>query len=251
MTAQTTALPNGKTVCGAAAAAGGTSFLSERNLQTFIGLMTIRSVPAGTRLFWEGDTAGKLYYLFTGQVRTKKTTEEGKDLVLSVLGAGDLVGEFGAYGDTMHSTCAVVYEDAEIGIVEERDLEALLRTDGEFAVQFMKWIGLMNRVVQSKFRDLLLYGKPGALASTLIRMGNTYGVADNDGIRIELRMTNSDMAELVGTTRESVNRMLSALKEDGTIAVTDNRIVIKRLGDLRTMCNCPSFPACPKEICRL
>lgn len=227
------------------------SFLSKAHFDRFVGLMTERSAQAGTRLFWEGETAGKLYYIMSGQVKTKKTTEEGKDLVLSVLGPGDLFGEFGAYGDTTHSYCAEVFEDAEIGIVQERDLEALLRQDGEFAVQFMKWIGLMNRIVQSKFRDLLLYGKPGALASTLIRMSNTYGAPDKDGIRLDLRMTNSDMAELIGTTRESVNRMLSALKDEGTIAISDSRIVIRRLDDLRRICNCPSYPACPREICRL
>ncbi|MDF2717006.1 MAG: Crp/Fnr family transcriptional regulator, partial [Paenibacillus sp.] len=74
---------------------------------------------------------------------------------------------------------------------------------------------------------------------------------DKDGIRIDMRMTNSDMAELIGTTRESVNRMLSAMKDEGTISVSDNRIVIRRIDDLRRVCSCPSFPACPKEICRL
>lgn len=226
-------------------------FLSEPNYKKWSGIMTVKPVSAGTRLFWEGEVAGKLYYIVSGRVKTKKTTEDGKDLILSVLGIGDLIGEFGAYGDTAHSYCAEVFEDAEIGIVQERDLEALLRRDGEFAVEFMKWIGLMNRIVQSKFRDLLLYGKPGALASTLIRMSNTYGSPDKDGIRIDMRMTNSDMAELIGTTRESVNRMLSAMKDEGTISVSDNRIVIRRIDDLRRVCNCPSFPACPKEICRL
>ncbi|WP_238403156.1 Crp/Fnr family transcriptional regulator [Paenibacillus mesophilus] len=230
---------------------GNKPFLSKTNFDKWSGLMTMKTAAAGTRLFWEGEPAGKLYYIQSGRVKTKKTTEDGKDLILSVLGRGDLIGEFGAYGDTTHSYCAEVYEDAEIGVVQERDLEALLRRDGEFAVEFMKWIGLMNRIVQSKFRDLLLYGKPGALASTLIRMSNTYGTLDKDGIRIELKMTNSDMAELIGTTRESVNRMLSSLKEEGTISVSDNRIVIRRIDDLRRVCNCPSYPACPKEICRL
>lgn len=227
---------------------GNKTFLSNEHFDTFSKLMTMKTFSAGTRLFWEGETAGKLYYVASGRIVTKKTTDDGKELTLSVLGQGDLIGEFGAYGNTTHSFCAEVAADAEVGIVQERELEELLRRDGEFAVQFMKWIGLLNRVVQSKLRDLVMYGKPGALASTLIRMSNTYGVPDQDGTRIDLKMTNSEMAELIGTTRESVNRMLSGLKEDGVIAVSDNRIVIRRMDELRRVCNCPS---CPKEICRL
>jgi hypothetical protein len=93
--------------------------------------------------------------------------------------------------------------------------------------------------------------KPGALASTLIRMSNTYREKREDGIHLQLKLTNTEMADLIGTSREGVNRMLNMLKDEGTISLVKGNIVIHRLADLRKMCKCPTFPACPTAICRL
>lgn len=226
-------------------------FLSDSNFKKLSELMYKKTAAAGTYLFWEGETAGKLYYIHSGKVKLRKSTEDGKDFILSILKKGDLIGEFGLDDQAVHSFSAEVTEDAEIGIIQEKDLEVLLYQHGDFAVEFMRWMGLMQRSMQSKFRDLLLYGKPGALVSTLIRMSNSYGTPCKEGIRIDLKMTNSEMAELIGTTRESVNRMLSSLKDEGTIGTSGNHLVIHRIEELRRVCNCPSYPTCPKEICRL
>ncbi|WP_231571063.1 Crp/Fnr family transcriptional regulator [Gordoniibacillus kamchatkensis] len=115
----------------------------------------------------------------------------------------------------------------------------------------MKWMSLQHRTTQSKFRDLMLFGKPGALASTLIRLCNSYGVATKDGIRIDAKLTNTELADFIGATRESVNRMLSDLKKDGIIDMSGGHLVVKSLAELKSICQCPSFPACPREICRI
>ena len=76
----------------------------------------------------------------------------------------------------------------------------------------MKWISEHLRRMQTKFRDLVLHGKKGALYSTLIRMTNSYGVLKENGILIDLPLTNQELANFCATSRESVNRMLNELK---------------------------------------
>lgn len=225
-------------------------FFSKDNFEKLQSIMYQKRVEAGSYLFMEGEKTGKLYYLRSGRVKIRKTTEEGRDLILSILQRGDLIGEFGEDSDEFYYSAEVI-ESGEIGVIQLKDLVILLYRQGDFAVQFMKWIGLMQRIVQTKFRDLLLFGKPGALASTLIRLSNTYGVAGKDGILLNIKLTNFELADLIGTTRESVNRMLSGLKDEGTIGVVNGKIVIRRLSNLRQICNCPTYPACPKEICRI
>jgi CRP/FNR family transcriptional regulator len=227
------------------------SIFSGDNLDKLQSIMYPKRMKVGTYLFWEGEETGKLYYIRSGRVKLRKTTEEGKDMIFSILQKGDLIGDVDGYGDSFHSYSAEVIEDADIGIIQQRDLEIILYQHGDFAIQFMKWMGLTHRTTQSKFRDLLLFGKTGALASTLIRMSNTYGVMCADGIRLELQLTNTEMADLIGATRESVNRMLCTLKDEGTITITNGQIFIQHLDALRRTCNCPTYPACPKEICRL
>jgi CRP/FNR family transcriptional regulator len=227
------------------------NFFSEDHLNLLQGIMYPKRAGAKAVLFWEGDKTEKLYFIRSGKVKLRKTTEEGKDLILSILQKGDLLGEIGAYEESFHTYSAEVLEEAELGVLLQKDLEVLLYQRGDFAVEFMKWMGLMQRTTESKFRDLLLFGKPGALASTLIRLSNMYGIATGDGIRLDIRLTNMEIADLIGSTREGVNRMLSTLKDEGIIGMLNGQIVIYHLEKLRRICHCPSCPGCPKEICRI
>jgi CRP/FNR family transcriptional regulator len=171
--------------------------------------------------------------------------------ILSILQKGDLIGEIDGSEETLHSFSAEVIDPVEIGVIQKQDLEILLYRFGDLAIQFIHWMGLTHRATQSKFRDLLFFGKPGALASTLIRLSNTHGEKHEEGIYLRIKLTNTEIADLIGTTREGVNRMLGAWKEDGTINIVSGHIIIRRIADLRKICNCPTFPACPNEICRL
>jgi CRP-like cAMP-binding protein len=226
-------------------------FFGVENFSRLQSIMYPKQIARGAFLFWEGDLADKMYYIRSGQIHITKSTAEGKDLILSILQQGDLIGEIDGSEETLHSFSAMTVESADIGVIHKKDLDILLYRHGDFAIQFIKWMGLTHRTTQSKFRDLLLFGKPGALASTLIRMSNTYGEKQEDGIHLKLKLTNTEMADLIGTSREGVNRILNALKDEGTISLNKGNIVIHRLEDLRKMCNCPTFPPCPTAICRL
>lgn len=227
------------------------NFFSEEQFERIVELMYPKRAESGSCLFWEGEPTGKLYYIRSGKVKLRKSTEDGKDFILSILQAGDMLCEPEDGMRAVHSFSAEVIESADIGVIQWKDLEILLYRHGDFAVRFMNWMALMNRVTESKFRDLLLFGKPGALASTLIRLANSYGVVCRDGIWISLKLTNAEIADFIGTTRESVNRMLSGLKEDGAVDIRKGHIVIRNLKLLKDICHCPECPGCPKEVCRI
>lgn len=237
--------------CGELLQWGADVFFTAEHRKLLEGLMYPKKAGAQSHLFWEGDETGKLYYVRSGRVKLTKTTEEGKTINLSIQRQGDLIGELGMSGNGVYGYNAEVIEDAEFGVIQEKDLEILLYRHGDFAVAFTKWMALQHRTSQSKFRDLLLFGKPGALASTLIRLCNTCGVVTKDGIRLSMKLTNTELADFIGATRESVNRMLSDLKTDGIIDMDGGYIIVKTLNELKAICQCPSFPACPLEICRI
>nr|WP_246628324.1 Crp/Fnr family transcriptional regulator [Paenibacillus oenotherae] len=211
-------------------------------------IMYAKSAKAGSHLFWEGDSADKLYFVKQGGVRITKSADNGRSLTLYLHPQGDLFGQVDPFRDSVHGFNAEVTEDSEIGVIQQKDLEVLLWQHGDLAVEFMKWMGLMHRMTQTKFRDLMMYGKPGALCSLLIRLSNTYGVQQDGQIHINMRLTNAEMADMVGTTRESVNRMLSDMRKEDIIEMYEGSIIIKDLDYLRDICHCEN---CPKEICRM
>ncbi|CAM3043279.1 Crp/Fnr family transcriptional regulator [Paenibacillus sediminis] len=221
---------------------------SPENFAKIKNIMYDFRVSKGSHLFWEGDTADKLYYIKDGKVRITKSNIEGKQFILYMFKTGDFLGQIDPYQDSKQSFNAEAVEDCVIGTVQKTDLEVLLWQHGDLAIEFVRWMGLTHRLTQTKFRDLMLYGKPGALCSTLIRLANTYGVEQGEHILIQERLTNTDLADHIGAARESVNRMLHELKEQDVLAIENGHILIKKMDYLKNVCNCE---LCPKEICRI
>lgn len=226
-----------------------TSLFSPKSLQKLKEHMYPHKFSAGSAVFREGDLADKLYYIQSGKVKVTKLAEDGKEFVMYLFQSGDFITQIDPYHDARQSFNALAVENCEIGVIQRHDLEMLLYQYGELAIEFVGWMGLMHRLTQTKLRDMMMYGKPGALCSTLIRLSNSYGVPSKDGsILISMRLTNSELADYIGCVRESVNRMLSDLRKAGALEITDGYIVIKDLAHLQNICKCE---LCPKQVCRI
>lgn len=228
---------------------GNTNCFSEQNFKRLAVVMKERIFPEGSHLFWEGDLTDKLFYIRNGRVKITKSTDEGKELIMYMYQSGDLVGNVDPFNQGgRHNFTAEVMEETEIGVIEQKDLELLLCQHCDFSIEFMKWMGQHHRLTQTKFRDLMLYGKPGALCSTLIRLSNSYGEKQADKILINKKVTHTDLSNMIGATRESVNRMLSDLRKKNAIEYDGGLIVIKDITQLQEICHCE---LCPASICRI
>jgi len=225
-----------------------TSCFSVENLQRLRSIMYEMKLGAGEHLYWEGDASDKLYYVIDGRVKIIKTSDEGRQFVLYIYQTGDLFGQIDPYQHSLQGFHAETIEPCTIGQIQKKDLEVLIWQQGDLAIEFMKWLGLMHRMTETKFRDLLMFGKQGGLSSLLIRLCNSYGVPHPSGKLISIKFTNTDLADMIGATRESVNRMLADWKTAGMIAYQDGNIIIQQLDSLKEICHCEN---CPQEICRV
>lgn len=214
-------------------------------------ISTHQTFKAPHVLFNDGDKADFVYLIHSGSLKLVKTTMDGKELTLQVCGQGELVGVVGIFEkNLLYNSTAIVMDVCEVAIVPRSSLEHLLLNNSEFCIEFMRWMGMVHRRTQSKFRDLLLNGKTGALYSTLIRMSNSYGLPQEDGsILIDLSLTNRDLAQYIGLTRESVNRMLAELRKLDVIEILPlGHILIKDLQYLKMAIHCDD---CPPDICQI
>ncbi|WP_458414333.1 Crp/Fnr family transcriptional regulator [Schinkia sp. CFF1] len=207
-------------------------------------------IQKGTFLFQEGMTANELYILRSGRVQISKISQDGKELTLRICTTGDIVGELTLFtNQAKYLLNAKVLENGEVAVLRKEFLEQQLLENPALAFEFMKWMSDHFRRTQTKFRDLVLHGKKGALYSTLIRMTNSYGVKyDNGSILINIPLTNQDLANFCGTSRESINRMLSDLRKDNIISVNKGKITVHDLAFLKLEINCED---CPPELCNI
>ncbi|MFH5185254.1 Crp/Fnr family transcriptional regulator [Paenibacillus sp. TAB 01] len=225
-----------------------TECFSGENLFRLQQMMYDLPLESGSHLFWEGELADKLYYVKSGRIQLTKSSEAGRQFILYMHQEGDMFGQIDPFHQSRHSFDAEVIEDSVIGVLLQSDLEGLLWQNGGLAVEFMRWMGLVHRMTQTKFRDLMMFGKHGALCSLLIRLANTYGVKQEEQVWISKLHTNTELADMIGATRESVNRMLSEFRKANAIRIEQGHILIQDLSYLQDICHCEG---CPKDVCRM
>lgn len=209
----------------------------------------IKKMKKGTFLFQEGSTANELFLVQSGIIQLSKIIPDGRELTLRMCSTGDFIGELDLFSPApKYLLSARVAEGGDVAVIMKDELEGEMAKSSELSMEFMKWMSQQYRKSQTKFRDLVLHGKKGALYSTLIRISNSYGSKTNQGILIEIPLTNQELANFCGTSREVVNRLLSDLRKADVISIDKGLITIHDLKFLKVEIDCED---CPIEICKI
>lgn len=222
--------------------------LSENSLKQLESLAhATKKVPKGNFLFREGDQGENFFVIKSGQFMISKFTGDGKELCLRLCGKNDVIGELMIFAERgMYLFNGKALEDSEVLVIRNNAIEQEILGNPQFALEFLKMITDHVRKQHTKFRDLILYGRKGALYSTLIRFSNSYGVDIGDGILLDVPISHQELAKFSATTREHVTRELNNLKKKGIISFKGRRIIIHRLDYLKMKIRCEN---CPSEYC--
>ncbi len=203
----------------------------------------------GEYLFHEGDPAKYFYIVRSGHIFITKYASSGRVLSLRLASRSSIIGELPLFqAEPSYIFNAVAQCPSEVYAIEFPVLQSYLEKRPQLAVNLLKIISNHMRKQHSKFRDLLLYGKKGALYSTLIRLANSYGRDEDGGVLIPVPLTNQELANYSATARESLNRMLGELKKAGVIEYRGHLLFIKNLDYLKKEIQCEN---CGREVCNI
>lgn len=210
----------------------------------------VEKIPKDVYLFHEGMPAHNIYLIKSGLIQIGKSSSDGKELTLRLCQEDAIIGELVLFNsDATYLLNAKALETSIVHAVNKTELEEVLINNKDLAIEYMKWSSDHMRVFQYKIRDLTMYGKKGALYSTLIRLSNSYGTAHPEGIKINIALTDTELATFAAATRESANRMLIDLRERNVVSILDSgKIIIKDLEYLRKQIGCDK---CPLVICHI
>jgi CRP-like cAMP-binding protein len=196
-----------------------------------------RTLTLGRReeLFHKGDEAAEVYVVISGTLKALTTSASGDDVVFSILGPGDVLGEIALLGGTPRTATVAAVDPSELLIIDRRDFMAFLRSHPDVAIKLLDVLAQRIKRVSELVEDTLFLNLPLRLAKKLVAFAETYGKPDANGLLLDIKLSQEEWGDLVGSTRESVNKQFRAWSDDGTITVENGYIVIHRMLDLEKL----------------
>ncbi|HSE46619.1 MAG TPA: Crp/Fnr family transcriptional regulator [Gemmatimonadales bacterium] len=195
--------------------------LPETELVAFAELVRERSYPKGSVILFEDDPGDALYLVATGQVKVVLIGEDGREVILSVLGEGSFFGEMALIDDQPRSAHVIAMTDATVLMLRREDFQARLRRSPEIAIGLLRELSRRLRRADEKIGSLVLLDVNGRVADVLLRLADE----EPDG-RITKKITHHVIAQMIGSSRETVSRTMRDFVERGLITVTRREITL-------------------------
>lgn len=212
------------------------NILSGAARQRMLQELTEAHYGKGDFIFREGDPTEYFHIVKTGTVKCVKSTPEGKECTLKMLMPGDLFCcDAAAFDGASHPGSAQPMGDVSILRMSKKAYFEMLRQSPDAALEVIKFLGNRLNEAQEKTKDLALDRADQRLASLLVDLATRNGVKDPNGIRLTIRLTRQDMANMVGITTETAIRIMGRFKRDKLVSGTANRLLICNLPGLKAI----------------
>lgn len=209
------------------------SELSPEELQKITGIATKRYYKKRMYVFMEGDVREAVFFIQSGVVKAYKIDEEGNEQVISLLHPGDMFPHVGFFDHSPYPATVEVVQDANVIVIRIDDFEEVLMKSPSIAIKVMKIMGQKLIALQERVQDFISKDVQHRIIHSLVRIASEHGEDRENGIYIDIPITNQDFANMVGTSRESINRILNQFKKKKLISADRQGILIHDLEELQ------------------
>jgi CRP/FNR family transcriptional regulator, cyclic AMP receptor protein len=191
-----------------------------------------RRYQRGQTIFQRGDNGSSLMAVLRGRVRISSVSGEGKEVTLNVISPGEIFGELALLDGKPRSNDAAATEDTLLLIVERRHFIPFLAKNADLSQRLLAVLCEKLRRTSMALEEIALFDLPVRLARVLQKLAVDYGRPGPGGTRIDLKLSQRDLSNLVASTRESVNKQLRTWREDKVVDLEDGFIVLRRPAEL-------------------
>ena len=185
----------------------------------------MRTYPKGATIVNEGDEGNSMFLIQTGSVKAYLSDDKGREVILSAKGPGEYFGELALFDEAPRSASVAALEPCRVMMVSKAILRETLKERPEIAVALLKGLATRIRTLTENVRALALLDVFGRLVTTLYSLAKT---ADDGKHVIEQKLTQQDLANRIGASREMVSRILQDLVRGGYIEIEHKRITIRK-----------------------
>ena len=183
---------------------------------------------AGTAVFHADDVGSMMYIIIKGAVKIFVPATDGREVVLAVHRTGDIFGEMSLLDDERRSASATTLEDTEMVSLSRQDFQDVLTRHPDASRAILDVLVKRLRQTNQSIQDAYLLDVPGRLARRLLILAREHGIPAEEGVEIGLRISQQDLASMIGASRVAVNKQLQNWRQLGIVDVRRQRVTILR-----------------------
>ena len=206
--------------------------LADEDIRGLMALAKRRTFRSGEVIFHREDPGQVLYVIKEGKVKISLISPDGQEISLVVFGKGECFGEFAILDGLPRSADAVALEKVECYTLQRSDFHNAIMKNPKIAIQIIEVLTRRLRSTDQMVEDLIFLDVYGRVAKKLLELADTHGTKVDDGTRIDVRLTQQEIASMVGASRESVNKVMGYFTDKNFISTDKYKITLHRISDL-------------------
>lgn len=209
------------------------SRLDRESLQRIAEISIERSYEKGEVIILQGTRVDGLYIVIRGSIKISRLSEDGRVKTLAILSTGDIIGEMSLLDEELASATAEALEDSHLLFIEREEFQNILLKYPIITLGIAQILVKRLRLADEEIENLAFYSVRSRVIKTLIELANKYGKKTQQGIKILFRFTHQELADMVGSSRETVSRIISVLEKEQIIINEGGHTIIKDMERLK------------------
>ena len=188
--------------------------------------MTPVKINRGGVLFAEGDAGDQVYVVVEGKLKLGTSSGDGRENLLSILGPGEMFGELSLFDPGPRTSTATAVTDAKLFALSHDQVLSLITSHPRVGIQLLGRLAQRLRDTNEGLADLVFSDVPGRVAKEIIDLGERFGITKDDGLHVNHDLTQEELAQLVGASRETVNKALADFAGRGWVRLEPRAVVV-------------------------
>ncbi len=188
--------------------------------------VTVVELSRAERLFEEGASGNQLYVILAGKIKLTRAAADGRENLLSVLGPGEMFGELSLFDPRPRTASATAVTDSRLAALAHADLRSWLTGRPDVALHLLQALAQRLRRANDVMADLVFTDVPGRVAKALLDLADRFGTAQQDGLQVNHDLTQEELAQLVGASRETVNKALADSAARGWLQLSAKSVLL-------------------------
>ena len=188
--------------------------------------MEIIEIRKGEVVFSEGEPGDSLYIVLTGKLKVGRRAADGRQNLIAVMGPSDMVGELSLFDPGPRTATATAVLDTRLARLRKQALRPWLTNRPEIAEQLLRVLARRLRRTNDALADLIFTDVPGRVAKALLELAERFGTQEGEGVRVHHDLTQEELAQLVGASRETVNKALADFTTRGWLRLDGKTVII-------------------------